>query len=81
MNNRLQSHVQKHMFAGLLVGNSIFIMLPASCFLIMGLLVGLQSVEEAECHRAYDCAAEVYMSSFDRSKPPEEVSDPYYACL
>ncbi|XP_030480849.1 uncharacterized protein LOC115697845 [Cannabis sativa] len=31
-----------------------------------------QSVEEAECRRAYDSAAEVYMSSFDRSKPPEE---------
>ncbi|XAR66510.1 hypothetical protein NMG60_11012778 [Bertholletia excelsa] len=33
-----------------------------------------QSVEEAECHRAYDLATEVYMSSFDRSKPPEEVA-------
>ncbi|KAF7803401.1 guanylate-binding protein 1-like [Senna tora] len=33
-----------------------------------------QSVEEAECRRAYDCATEVYMSSFDRSKPPEEVA-------
>ncbi|XP_019440227.1 PREDICTED: guanylate-binding protein 7-like [Lupinus angustifolius] len=33
-----------------------------------------QSVEEAECRRAYDSAAEVYMSSFDRSKPPEEVA-------
>ncbi|KAJ6769899.1 GUANYLATE BINDING PROTEIN [Salix purpurea] len=32
-----------------------------------------QSVEEAECRRAYDTATEVYMSSFDRSKPPEEV--------
>ncbi|XP_049401525.1 uncharacterized protein LOC125865375 [Solanum stenotomum] len=31
-----------------------------------------QSVEEAECQRAYDLAAERYMSSFDRSKPPEE---------
>ncbi|XP_059658779.1 uncharacterized protein LOC132305110 isoform X2 [Cornus florida] len=31
-----------------------------------------QSVEEAECQRAYDIAAEVYMSAFDRSKPPEE---------
>ncbi|XP_004248120.1 uncharacterized protein [Solanum lycopersicum] len=31
-----------------------------------------QSVEEAECQRAYDSAAERYMSSFDRSKPPEE---------
>ncbi|KAK9085392.1 hypothetical protein Sjap_025803 [Stephania japonica] len=33
-----------------------------------------QSVEEAECRRAYDSAAEVYMSSFDRSKPPEETA-------
>ncbi|XP_061353620.1 uncharacterized protein LOC133298367 isoform X2 [Gastrolobium bilobum] len=33
-----------------------------------------QSVEEAECRRAYDSATEVYMSSFDRSKPPEEVA-------
>ncbi|KAK9092728.1 hypothetical protein Syun_027639 [Stephania yunnanensis] len=33
-----------------------------------------QSVEEAECRRAYDSAAEVYMSSFDRSKPPEEAA-------
>ncbi|KAJ6396832.1 hypothetical protein OIU77_021790 [Salix suchowensis] len=32
-----------------------------------------QSVEEAECRRAYDTATEIYMSSFDRSKPPEEV--------
>ncbi|CAN4084115.1 unnamed protein product [Withania somnifera] len=33
-----------------------------------------QSVEEAECQRAYDLAAETYMSSFDRSKPPEEAA-------
>ncbi|KAK7319744.1 hypothetical protein RJT34_04469 [Clitoria ternatea] len=33
-----------------------------------------QSVEEAECHRAYDSATEVYMSSFERSTPPEEVA-------
>ncbi|XP_022715821.1 guanylate-binding protein 7-like isoform X1 [Durio zibethinus] len=33
-----------------------------------------QSVEEAECRRAYDSAAEIYMSSFDRTKPPEEVA-------
>uniref|UniRef100_A0A9I9CRE0 GB1/RHD3-type G domain-containing protein n=1 Tax=Cucumis melo TaxID=3656 RepID=A0A9I9CRE0_CUCME len=33
-----------------------------------------QSVEEAECRRAYDYAAEVYMSTFDRSKPPEEAA-------
>ncbi|KAK7362781.1 hypothetical protein VNO77_04903 [Canavalia gladiata] len=33
-----------------------------------------QSVEEAECRRAYDSATEVYMSSFDRSTPPEEVA-------
>ncbi|KAK8485100.1 hypothetical protein V6N13_062971 [Hibiscus sabdariffa] len=33
-----------------------------------------QSVEEAECRRAYDSAAEIYMSSFNRTKPPEEVA-------
>ncbi|KAJ4839705.1 hypothetical protein Tsubulata_012685 [Turnera subulata] len=33
-----------------------------------------QSVEEAECRRAYDTATEIYMSSFDRSKPPEEAN-------
>ncbi|KAL1809059.1 hypothetical protein ACET3Z_026049 [Daucus carota] len=33
-----------------------------------------QSVEEAECQRAYDIAAEVYMSTFARSKPPEEAA-------
>ncbi|KAK4760219.1 hypothetical protein SAY87_023350 [Trapa incisa] len=33
-----------------------------------------QSVEESECRRAFDMATEVYMSSFDRSKPPEEVA-------
>ncbi|GAB4831319.1 hypothetical protein Ancab_005330 [Ancistrocladus abbreviatus] len=33
-----------------------------------------QSVEEAECRRAFDSATEVYMSSFDRSKPPEEAA-------
>ncbi|KAL6992487.1 hypothetical protein U1Q18_010597 [Sarracenia purpurea var. burkii] len=33
-----------------------------------------QSVEEAECQRACDLATEVYMSAFDRSKPPEEVA-------
>ena len=33
----------------------------------------LQSVEEAECRKAYDAAAEIYKSSFDRSKPAEEV--------
>ncbi|RDX69075.1 Guanylate-binding protein 6, partial [Mucuna pruriens] len=33
-----------------------------------------QSVEEAECRKAYDSAAEIYMSSFDRTKPPEEVA-------
>ncbi|KAG1346772.1 guanylate-binding protein 5 [Cocos nucifera] len=31
-----------------------------------------QSVEEAECRRAYDSAADIYMSSFDRTKPAEE---------
>lgn len=40
--------------------------------------VCLQSVEEAECHRAYDSATDVYMSSFDRSTPPEEVSNLFY---
>ncbi|KAK5825899.1 uncharacterized protein LOC108465221 [Gossypium arboreum] len=33
-----------------------------------------QSVEEAECRRAYDSAAEIYMSTFDRTKPPDEVA-------
>ncbi|KAL3522365.1 hypothetical protein ACH5RR_015199 [Cinchona calisaya] len=33
-----------------------------------------QSVEEAECQRAFDLATEVYMSSFNRSKPPEEAA-------
>lgn len=33
-----------------------------------------QSVEEAECRRAYDSGTETYMSTFDRSKPPEEVA-------
>ncbi|XP_042519196.1 myosin-13-like [Macadamia integrifolia] len=33
-----------------------------------------QSVEEAECRRAFDSATEVYMSAFDRSRPPEEVA-------
>ncbi|RWR86501.1 Guanylate-binding protein [Cinnamomum micranthum f. kanehirae] len=32
-----------------------------------------QSVEEAECRSAYESATEVYMSSFDSTKPPEEV--------
>ncbi|XP_008789979.1 guanylate-binding protein 4-like [Phoenix dactylifera] len=31
-----------------------------------------QSVEEFECRRAYDSAADIYMSSFDRTKPAEE---------
>ncbi|XP_062223447.1 uncharacterized protein LOC133922230 [Phragmites australis] len=31
-----------------------------------------QSVEEAECRRAYDSAAEIYMSSFSHSKLAEE---------
>lgn len=31
-----------------------------------------QSVEEAECQRAYDLAVEIYESSFNRSIPPEE---------
>ncbi|KAF9608690.1 hypothetical protein IFM89_010822 [Coptis chinensis] len=33
-----------------------------------------QSVEEAECRKAYDTASEVYMASFDRSKPPDEAT-------
>lgn len=33
-----------------------------------------QSVEESECRRAYDSATEAYMSSFDRSKPPDEAA-------
>ncbi|CAJ1939156.1 unnamed protein product [Sphenostylis stenocarpa] len=33
-----------------------------------------QSVEEAECRRAYDSATDVYMASFERSTPPEEVA-------
>ncbi|XP_026392120.1 guanylate-binding protein 7-like [Papaver somniferum] len=33
-----------------------------------------QVIEQTECRRAYDSAAEVYMSSFDRSRPDEEVS-------
>lgn len=41
-----------------------------SCVLVTLLL---QSVEEAECRSAYESATEVYMSSFDSTKPPEEV--------
>lgn len=41
-------------------------------------VVALQSVEEAECRRAYDSATEVYMSSFERSTAPEEVSNLFY---
>ncbi|XP_074268402.1 uncharacterized protein LOC141591820 [Silene latifolia] len=33
-----------------------------------------QSVEETECRRAYDLATEVYICSFDKLKPPEEVA-------
>ncbi|PIN06046.1 Actin filament-coating protein tropomyosin [Handroanthus impetiginosus] len=33
-----------------------------------------QSVEEAECQRAFELASEAYMSAFDRSKPPEEAA-------
>lgn len=32
-----------------------------------------ENVEEAECRKAFDSATEVYMSTFDRSKPAEEV--------
>ncbi|KAK8958629.1 hypothetical protein KSP40_PGU011139 [Platanthera guangdongensis] len=31
-----------------------------------------QSVEEAECRRAHDSATEVYLASFDRTKPADE---------
>lgn len=33
-----------------------------------------QSVEEAECQRAYDLAAEIYESTFNHSIPPEEAA-------
>ncbi|KAK8567060.1 hypothetical protein V6N13_110138 [Hibiscus sabdariffa] len=33
-----------------------------------------QSVEEAECRRAYDYASDIYKSTFDRTKPPEEAA-------
>ncbi|KAL3820413.1 hypothetical protein ACJIZ3_006318 [Penstemon smallii] len=33
-----------------------------------------QSVEEAECQRAYALGTEVYTSAFDKSKPPEEAA-------
>ncbi|XP_056686919.1 uncharacterized protein [Spinacia oleracea] len=33
-----------------------------------------QSVEETECRGAYNRASEVYFSSFDKSKPPEEAA-------
>ncbi|KAI3731766.1 hypothetical protein L1987_62955 [Smallanthus sonchifolius] len=33
-----------------------------------------QSVEEAECERAYDSATELYVSIFDRTIPPEEAA-------
>ncbi|KAJ9565710.1 hypothetical protein OSB04_001676 [Centaurea solstitialis] len=33
-----------------------------------------QSVEETECHRALEYATEVYKSSFDRTRPPEEAA-------
>ncbi|KAJ8761398.1 hypothetical protein K2173_001529 [Erythroxylum novogranatense] len=32
-----------------------------------------QSVEEAECRRAYEAATDTYMATFDCSKPPDEV--------
>lgn len=31
-----------------------------------------KSTEELECKRAYDTATEVYLSAFDRARPPEE---------
>ncbi|XP_072956223.1 uncharacterized protein [Typha angustifolia] len=33
-----------------------------------------QNVEEAECRKAYDSAVEIYMSSFDRTRPAEEAA-------
>ncbi|KAL7604622.1 uncharacterized protein LOC111914698 [Lactuca sativa] len=33
-----------------------------------------QSVEEAECERAYESATDLYVSIFDRTKPPEEAA-------
>lgn len=33
----------------------------------------MQSVEEAECRRAYDSAVDAYNSSFDQKKQVEEV--------
>lgn len=45
-----------------------------NCFFFQFNVIMLQSVEEAECRKAYDSAAEVYMSSFDRTKPADEVS-------
>ncbi|THG12325.1 hypothetical protein TEA_001512 [Camellia sinensis var. sinensis] len=46
--------------------------LPSST--LCKLIPSRESVEEAECQRAYDLATEVYMSGFDRSKPPEEAA-------
>ncbi|KAL9247146.1 hypothetical protein vseg_020609 [Gypsophila vaccaria] len=33
-----------------------------------------QSVEETECRKAYDIATEIYICSFNKSTPPEEVA-------
>lgn len=43
--------------------------------------VHLQSVEEAECRRAYNSATAAYMSSFDRTKPAEEVKAILQTCM
>ncbi|KAG9447788.1 hypothetical protein H6P81_013916 [Aristolochia fimbriata] len=33
-----------------------------------------QNVEEAECRRAFETASDVYKSTFDHNKPPEEIT-------
>ncbi|GAB2290041.1 hypothetical protein Dimus_024333 [Dionaea muscipula] len=38
---------------------------------VLSITSSWQSVEEAECRRAFDAATEVYMASFHRSKPLE----------
>ncbi|CAH1431334.1 unnamed protein product [Lactuca virosa] len=34
----------------------------------------IMSVEEADCKRAYELATDLYVSVFDRTKPPEEAA-------
>ena len=50
---------------------NIFCSSLGGCFLIVFLFT--QSVEEAECRRAYDSAVDTYNSCFDRKKQIEEV--------